>query len=163
MEMVRKKAYHRIQQDEGRAMSIQSILNHKGNKVITIPPDTRVSIAAHRMRLERIGAIVIASDGARIEGIMSERDIVRGLTEHGAAVIDMPVLALMSRNVFTCRPDAEIRDVMRLMTLHRIRHVPVAENGVLRGIVSIGDVVKSRLEDMELETNVLRDYAVAHQ
>ena len=69
----------------------------------------------------------------------------------------------MSRNVHTCRPDAEIRDVMRLMTMHRIRHVPVAENGVLRGIVSIGDVVRSRLEDMELETNVLRDYAVAHQ
>ena len=144
-------------------MSIQSILNHKGNKVVTIPPDTRVGTAAHRMRLERIGAIVIASAGSRIEGILSERDIVRGLTEHGAAVIDMPVSALMSRNVLTCKPDAEIRDVMRLMTLHRIRHVPVAENGMLRGIVSIGDVVKSRLEDMELEANVLRDYAVAHQ
>ncbi len=143
-------------------MSIQSILDHKGNKVITIPPDTRVGTAAHRMRLERIGAIVIASGGARIEGILSERDIVRGLTEHGAAVIDMPVSALMSRNVLTCKPDAEIREVMRLMTLHRIRHVPVAENGMLRGIVSIGDVVKSRLEDMELEANVLRDYAVAH-
>jgi len=143
-------------------MSIQSILNHKGNKVVTIPPDTRVGTAAHRMRLERIGAIVIASAGARIEGILSERDIVRGLTEHGAAVVDMPVSALMSRNVLTCKPDAEIRDVMRLMTLHRIRHVPVADNGMLRGIVSIGDVVKSRLEDMELEANVLRDYAVAH-
>ncbi len=143
-------------------MSIQSILDHKGNKVVTIPPDTRVGTAAHRMRLERIGAIVIASAGSRIEGILSERDIVQGLTEHGAAVLDMPVSALMSRNVLTCKPDAEIRDVMRLMTLHRIRHVPVAENGVLRGIVSIGDVVKSRLEDMELEANVLRDYAVAH-
>ena len=144
-------------------MSIQSILNHKGNKVVTIPPETRVGTAAHRLRLERIGAIVITGEGLRIEGILSERDIVQGLTEHGAAVIDMPVSALMSRNVLTCKPDAEIRDVMRLMTLHRIRHVPVAENGVLRGIVSIGDVVKSRLEDMELEANVLRDYAVAHQ
>ena len=93
----------------------------------------------------------------------SERDIVEGLNEHGAAVIDLSVSALMSRNVHTCRPTAEIRDVMRLMTMHRIRHVPVVENGALRGIVSIGDVVKSRLEDMELETNVLRDYAVAHQ
>ena len=143
-------------------MSIQSILDHKGSKVVTIAPDTRVGAAAHRLRLEHIGAIIITSDG-RIEGILSERDIVEGLTEHGAAVIDLPVSALMSRNVHTCRPDAEIRDVMRLMTLHRIRHVPVTENGVLRGIVSIGDVVKSRLEDMELETNVLRDYAVAHQ
>jgi len=144
-------------------MSIQSILDHKGNKVITIPPDTRVGTAAHRLRLERIGAIVITGEGLHIEGILSERDIVQGLTEHGAAVIDLPVSALMSRNVLTCKPDASIRDVMRLMTLHRIRHVPVADNGMLRGIVSIGDVVKSRLEDMELEANVLRDYAVAHQ
>ena len=143
-------------------MSIQSILDHKGSKVVTIAPDTRVGAAAHRLRLEQIGAIIITSDG-RIEGILSERDIVYGLTEHGAAVVDLPVSALMSRNVHTCRPTAEIRDVMRLMTMHRIRHVPVVENGALRGIVSIGDVVKSRLEDMELETNVLRDYAVAHQ
>ena len=143
-------------------MSIQSILDHKGSKVVTIAPDTRVGAAAHRLRLEQIGAIIITSDD-HIEGILSERDLVHGLTEHGAAVIDLPVSALMSRNVHTCRPTAEIRDVMRLMTLHRIRHVPVTENGALRGIVSIGDVVKSRLEDMELETNVLRDYAVAHQ
>ena len=144
-------------------MSIQNILDHKGRKVITIAPDAKVGVAAHRLRLERIGAIVISGEGLRIEGILSERDIVRGLTEHGAAVIDLPVSALMSRTVHTCKPDAEIRDVMRLMTLHRIRHVPVADNGALRGIVSIGDVVKSRLEDMELEANVLRDYAVAHQ
>ena len=143
-------------------MSIQSILDHKGSKVVTIAPDTRVGAAAHRLRLEHIGAIIITS-GDHIEGILSERDIVYGLTEHGAAVVDLPVSALMSRNVHTCRPDADIRDVMRLMTQHRIRHVPVVENGVLRGIVSIGDVVKSRLENMELETNVLRDYAVAHQ
>ena len=144
-------------------MSIQSILDHKGSKVVTIAPDTRVGAAAHRLRLEQIGAIIVITSDGRIEGILSERDIVHGLTEHGAAVTDLPVSALMSRNVHTCRPTAEIRDVMRLMTMHRIRHVPVAENGVLRGIVSIGDVVKSRLEDMELETNVLRDYAVAHQ
>ncbi|MBC8035981.1 MAG: CBS domain-containing protein [Rhizobiales bacterium] len=144
-------------------MSIQSILDHKGNKVVTIAPDTKVGTAAHRLRLERIGAIVVTGEGLRIEGILSERDIVQGLTEHGAGVIDLPVSALMSRNVLTCKPDASISEVMRLMTLHRIRHVPVADNGVLRGIVSIGDVVKSRLEDMELEANVLRDYAVAHQ
>lgn len=143
-------------------MSIQSILDHKGSKVVTIAPDTRVGAAAHRLRLEHIGAVIITGDGS-IEGILSERDIVHGLTEHGTAVVDLPVSALMSRNVRTCRPDAEIRDVMRLMTQHRIRHVPVAENGTLRGIVSIGDVVKSRLDDMELETNILRDYAIAHQ
>jgi CBS domain-containing protein len=144
-------------------MSIQSILDHKGSKVVTIAPDTRVGAAALRLRLEHIGAIIVTGQDNRIEGILSERDIVEGLTEHGAAVIDLPVSALMSHNVRTCKPDADIRDVMRLMTLHRIRHVPVVDNGGLRGIVSIGDVVKSRLEDMELETNVLRDYAVAHQ
>ena len=144
-------------------MSIQNILDHKGSKVTTIAPDTKVGTAAHRMRLEQIGAVIVTSEDRRIEGILSERDIVHGLTDHGAEVIDLPVSVLMSRNVRTCKPDAEIRDVMRLMTLHRIRHVPVVENGTLRGIVSIGDVVKSRLEDMELETNVLRDYAVAHQ
>ncbi len=86
-------------------MSIQSILDHKGNKVITMAPDTKVGVAAHRLRLERIGAIVITGEGLRIEGILSERDVVHGLTEHGAAVIDLPVSALMSRNVHTCRPD----------------------------------------------------------
>ena len=144
-------------------MTIQNILRHKGNKVVTIQPDTKIGTAAHRLRLERIGAIVVTGDGRRVEGILSERDIVHGLTEHGAAVTDLPVSALMSRNVHTCGPDAEIRDVMRLMTLHRVRHVPVVDNGELRGIVSIGDVVKSRLEDMELEANVLHDYFVAHQ
>ena len=143
-------------------MSIQSILDHKGIKVVTISPQTKVGLAAHKLRLERIGAIVVTSEGLHIEGILSERDIVHGLTDHGGAVLDLPVSALMSRNVMTCKPDSEIRDVMRLMTVHRIRHVPVAENGVLRGIVSIGDVVKSRLDDMELEASVLRDYAIAH-
>lgn len=144
-------------------MSIQSILDHKGNKVVTISPQTKVGLAAHKLRLERIGAIVVTSEGLHIEGILSERDIVHGLTDHGGAVLDLPVSALMSRNVMTCKPNAEIRDVMRLMTTRRIRHVPVTENGVLRGIVSIGDVVKSRLDDMELEASVLRDYAIAHQ
>jgi|SRR5688572_29747146 len=143
-------------------MSIQSILAHKGSKVITLAPDAKVGVAAHRLRLEGIGAIVVSGDGRHVEGILSERDIVHGLTEHGASVTDLPVSALMSRNVHTCRPDGEIRAVMRLMTQHRIRHVPVIDNGALAGIVSIGDVVKSRLEDMELEANVLRDYAVAH-
>ena len=143
-------------------MSIQSILDHKGIKVVTISPQTKVGLAAHKLRLERIGAIVVTSEGLHIEGILSERDIVHGLTDHGGTVLDLPVSALMSRSVMTCKPDSEIRDVMRLMTVHRIRHVPVAENGVLRGIVSIGDVVKSRLDDMELEASVLRDYAIAH-
>jgi CBS domain-containing protein len=144
-------------------MSIKGILEHKGNSTVTVPPETKVGVAAHRMRLERIGAVVVSKDGKGIEGILSERDIVNGLTEHGAEVIDLPVSALMSKAVRTCRPDSEIREAMRLMTLHRIRHLPVVENGQLCGIVSIGDVVKSRLEDMELEVNVMHDYGVARR
>ena len=143
-------------------MSIQDILQHKSAHVVTVAPETLVSTATLRLRVERIGALVISRDGRRIEGILSERDIVSGLSEHGANVLEMPVSDLMSHNVITCRPDASISDVMRLMTMHRIRHMPVVENDRLAGIVSIGDVVKSRLHDMELETSVLRDYAVAH-
>jgi CBS domain-containing protein len=142
-------------------MSVQSILAHKGNRVITLPANAKVGFAAHRLRLEGIGAIVITSDGHAIEGILSERDVVHGLTEHGADVIDMPVSALMSRHVVTCKSDASLSEAMRLMTQHRIRHVPVVDGGALRGIISIGDVVKSRLEEMELETSVLHDYVVA--
>lgn len=143
-------------------MSIENILKHKGSKVVTIAPATTVSVAARRLRIDRIGAVIVSSDGQHIEGILSERDIVQGLSEHGAGVIDMPVSGLMSRHVVTCGPGSGISEVMRLMTQHRIRHLPVVDNGVLCGIVSIGDVVKSRLEDMEMETSVLRDFAVAH-
>ena len=143
-------------------MSIESILQQKGKKVITVTPATRVGAAAHRMRLEVIGAIIVSENGKHIDGILSERDIVHGLTQHGAEVIDMPVSALMSHHVMTCNPEDSIAHVMRLMTQHRIRHVPVVSGNILEGVVSIGDVVKSRLSDMELETNVLRDFAVAH-
>ena len=133
-------------------MSIQSILDHKGNKVITIAPDTKVGTAAHRLRLEHIGAVVVTSEDRRIEGILSERDIVEGLTSHGGAVIDLPVSALMSRNVHTCRPDAEIRDVMRLMTMHRIRHVPVVEGDKLIGVVSGRNALDPELEEFVSES-----------
>lgn len=144
-------------------MIVSNILQHKGSAVVTMPPDTSVGVAAQRLRLERIGAIVIAGDDRRIAGILSERDIVHGLAEHGAEVIAMPVSSLMTANVRTCRSTDDIRDVMRLMSLHRIRHVPVVDDGRLCGLVSIGDVVKNRVEDMQLEANVLHDYFVAHQ
>lgn len=143
-------------------MSIKDILAQKGTKVVSLAPDAKVAIAAHRLRVEHIGAIVVSQDGSHVDGILSERDIIYGLTEHGTGVLDKPVSALMSHHVHSCGPDAGIRDVMRLMTVHRIRHVPVVTDGMLIGIVSIGDVVKSRLQDMEMESSVLRDYAVAH-
>jgi len=144
-------------------MSIKSILERKGGRTVTVPPETRVGVAAHRMRAEGIGALVISKDGRAIEGILSERDIVNGLTQSGGAVIDLPVSELMSKAVRTCRPDSEIREVMHVMTLHRIRHLPVMENGILCGIVSIGDVVKYRLAEIELEAGVMHDYIAARR
>jgi CBS domain-containing protein len=141
-------------------MNVHSMLSQKGDKVVTARPDTTVLAASRLLKLERIGSIVISADGLRVQGILSERDIVRGLVDRGPELLDMPVSEIMTRAVTTCSPDDDIQEVMSKMTRGRIRHLPVVENGRLRGIISIGDVVKNRLEDLETETSVLRDYIV---
>lgn len=138
-------------------MKVEDILSAKGNQVATVHPDTRVATACRRLREEGIGALVVSGDGARVDGLLSERDIVLALAVHGPALVDMPVSRLMSRNVATCTPRHSIRHLMREMTRLRTRHLPVVDAGRLCGIVSIGDVVKHRLEEVELESNVLRD------
>src|SRR5260221_13090850 len=100
-------------------MSIKSILEHKGSKVTAVQPDTRVGVAAHRLRLERIGALLVTGPEGRIEGILSERGIVHGLTEHRAAAVDLPLSAPMSPRVYSCKPAAGIRDVMPSVTPQR--------------------------------------------
>ena len=144
-------------------MKVQEILAHKGNKVVTIRPDATVSTAVHRLALERIGALVVSEDGRSIQGVLSERDIIKALAEDGAAILapDRRVRDLMSRGVRTCRPDDTVKAVMAEMTRHRFRHMPVVEGGRLAGLVSIGDVVKTRLDEMELETVVLREAYIA--
>ena len=142
-------------------MQVKSILKAKGTRVITVAPHTTIDALAHRLRLENIGAVVVSSDGVTVDGIISERDVLRGLAEHGTELLVMPVEALMTHGVQTCTPEADVKDVMRLMTQKRIRHLPVVNGDRLVGIVSIGDVVKNRLDDMEMEANVLRDYAIA--
>ena len=137
-------------------MKVQDILRAKGGEVETIRPDAKVLMAVHRLRMQNIGALVVSRDGERVEGVLSERDVVRGLTRHGAELLDMSVVAVMSRAP-VCAPDDSLASVMGQMTRTRNRHLPVVKDGVLCGIVSIGDVVKHRLEEMELETNVLRD------
>jgi CBS domain-containing protein len=144
-------------------MSVQEILKTKGAKVVTVEPTALVSVAARRLRLEHIGALVVSSDGSSIEGIISERDIVYGLIDHGAEVLDKPVSELMTRHPFTCSPQAGVKEAMRLMAMKRIRHLPVVKDGKLAGIISIGDVMKNRLDELELEGHVLHDYIVAHQ
>jgi CBS domain-containing protein len=145
-------------------MKVHDVLMAKGQEVETIRPDAKVLIAVHRMRMQNVGALVVSRDGERVEGVLSERDVVRGLTRHGADLLDMSVVAIMSRTVPVCSPDDSLVLVMDQMTRTRNRHVPVVDGtGRLCGVVSIGDVVKNRLEEMELETSVLRDaYLTRH-
>jgi CBS domain-containing protein len=142
-------------------VKVSDILSAKGREVETIRPDAKVLVAVHRMRMQNVGALVVSRDGTRVEGVLSERDVVRGLTRHGADLLEMGVVAVMSRNVPTCAPDDSLTSVMSQMTRTRNRHVPVVDDGGLCGIVSVGDVVKHRLEEMELQTNVLRNAYLA--
>ncbi len=141
-------------------MKVKTMLAAKGDKVVTLRPDATVATAIGLLKLEGIGALVVSEDGALILGIISERDVVRALVSHGGDVLKMRVDELMTRSVKTCTMDADIKDVMAEMTRNRIRHLPVALDGKLCGIISIGDVVKNRLEELETETSVLRDYIV---
>ena len=107
--------------------------------------------------------LIVTRDGKTVEGIVSERDVAWGLTEHGADLLNLHVTDLMTRSVVTCSPDDTIATIASIMTERRLRHLPVLSNGELVGVVSIGDVVKYRLEEMQLEANILRDYAVVHR
>jgi CBS domain-containing protein len=142
-------------------MSIEGILRQKGTEVTTIDPDASIKRAADWLRLKNIGALVVTS-GQAVLGLISEREIVHALSHYGDAAASMPVKEIMRHGVITVSPDESVDRVMKLMTRHRVRHMPVLHDGKLAGIISIGDVVKHRLGDLELETNVLRDaYIVA--
>lgn len=141
-------------------MHVHSILKAKGSDVATIAPDDTVETASRRLAERGIGALVVSRDGRRPEGILSERDIARGIAVHGARIGAMPVSALMSIEVVTCRPDDDIADIMGVMTARRMRHLPVVSDGQMCGIVSIGDAVKARLEEIEHEAASLREYIV---
>ncbi|MFY9953795.1 CBS domain-containing protein [Bradyrhizobium sp.] len=142
-------------------MTIESILRRKGTNVTTIGPEASIKTAADWLRAKNIGALVVTSENA-VLGLISEREIVRAFSRYGEATGSMPVKEIMQYGVPTVSPDESVNRVMNLMTRHRVRHMPVLSGGKLAGIVSIGDVVKHRLDDLELETNVLRDvYNVA--
>lgn len=143
-------------------MKVEAILQAKGRTVEKIRPEATVPMAIHELTTRGIGALVVSSDGERVVGIVSERDLVRGLARHGTRLLEMRVGEVMSRNVPLCSPEGSVKDVMATMTRTRHRHLPVVEDGRLCGIVSIGDVVKHRLEELELETHVLRDAYIAH-
>lgn len=136
---------------------VRDVLDVKGDDVRVVTPETTVARVAQRMRAEQIGAFVVAPADGHMVGLVAERDIVFGMARHGAMVLDMPVTAVMTRAVTTCRPDDSVRAVMRTMTRARVRHLPVVEGTRLRGIISIGDVVKASVDDADLEASVMRD------
>jgi CBS domain-containing protein len=139
-------------------MTVKAILSRKGGDVVTIAPTAQLAEAVKLLAARRIGAIVITGPGERVAGILSERDIVRVLAERGTAVLDEQVGAVMTRNVVTCTGAETVTVIMERMTAHRFRHLPVVEQNRLVGIISIGDVVKRRVEEIEGESNALREY-----
>jgi len=143
------------------AMKVADILRIKGTVVKTVPPQATALLLSGQMRAEQIGALVVSSDGKSIEGIVSERDLAYGLATYLGRLPTIPVSQLMTKAVAVCSPDDSITDVMKLMTIRRIRHVPVKDGDQLVGIISIGDVLKHRLGELQIEADVLRDYAAA--
>lgn len=145
-------------QPEECAMTVKSILDNKGRDVVTLGPDATLAAAIHLLAEKRIGAVVATDEGGRIMGILSERDIVRVLAQSGAAALDLRVSDVMTAKVTTCRETHTVAHVMEVMTRGRFRHLPVESGGRLDGIVSIGDVVKRRIEEAVREAEQIREY-----
>ena len=139
-------------------MLIGQILAGKGSDVVTTRPDATVTEVARLLKAKRIGAVVVTDADGALCGIISERDLARGLADHGARLLEMRVAELMTSEVRTCSPDDGIEQLMQQMTEGRFRHLPVIEDGRMVGIISIGDVVKHRLQELETETHMLHDY-----
>jgi CBS domain-containing protein len=142
-------------------MKISDILSHKGPGIVAILPSETLAAAAKKLAEHRIGGLVVRDRFGRLAGMLSERDIVSAMAQHGAAALGLTVNDAMTPDVVTCRPSDTVREIMALITVRRIRHIPVCEGERLLGIVSIGDVLKSRLDEKELELNMLRDLSLA--
>jgi CBS domain-containing protein len=138
-------------------MTVRAILDAKGRQVVSIGADAKVSSAVKLLSERRIGAVLVLA-GGKIEGILSERDIVCGLGERGASILDEPVRAVMTSKVMTCRRADTLSSLMEMMTEGKFRHLPVVEEGQVIGIVSIGDVVKHRVMEYEKEQEAMLDY-----
>jgi CBS domain-containing protein len=142
-------------------MTIKTILNVKGRAVETVRPETTVDEATRRMRSKRIGALVVVDGEGRIAGIVSDRGLLWELVDRGVAVLQEPLSKVMTKQVVTCAEDDEVSAIMAVMTERRIRHIPVMDgSGKLAGLVSIGDAVKHRLDEIEHEAEAMREYIV---
>lgn len=142
-------------------MYVHDILRQKGRDVFTVDPASTIQDLARALMTRKIGAAVVMDSDGALAGVISERDIIECVAQHGAACLTREVRDLMTAQVITCTPDTKIDDVMGLMTERRIRHVPVLEDDALVGIVSIGDVVKDRIAEVEREASQLREYITA--
>jgi CBS domain-containing protein len=151
---------HEAPEDERSSMAttVLDVLKHKGHTVISAVPDQTIASIVDVLTRNRIGAVPVTDQNGRIIGIISERDIVHGLAKYGGAVLALSVDRLMTREVVTCSLEDSILGLMEVMTNQRIRHIPVVQNNSLRGIVSIGDVVKQRLAEAQFELDELRRY-----
>lgn len=149
--------------DRRHAMRVSDILQSKGSTVKTVEPDVTLRAFAHALKSASVGAMVVQDRGGAIVGIISERDLAWGIASFGADLPRMKVSELMTKEVISCRPEDSIASVARLMTQRRIRHVPVVVDGRLVGLISSGDALARRLDEVQLEANVLRDYAIARR
>ncbi len=142
-------------------MKVSRLLDRKGSYVATVRPNSSIIDAVRELASRSIGALIVSDDGRTIAGIVSERDVVRAVGQFGSAILESPVRMIMSDDVYSCEPDDLVDSLMATMTDHRIRHIPVVHDGVLAGIVSIGDVVKTRLDELEHEREALEHYITA--
>ncbi|HJU32201.1 MAG TPA: CBS domain-containing protein [Hyphomicrobiaceae bacterium] len=142
-------------------MNVSAILRQKGRAVTTAHPETTLIEIANKLAAKRIGSIVIVGAGGEVEGIVSERDVIRALATGGADCLVQPVSRTMTRQVITCQESDTLEELMAMMTARRFRHLPVVADGALVGIVSIGDVVKHHIAEVEMEATAMRDY-IAH-
>lgn len=142
-------------------MNVAAILKGKGRAVATAPPDTALQEITERLAAKRIGAIVLIGGNGAVAGIISERDIIRAVAQHGPACLLQPASKFMTRQIVTCGEGDTIDELMATMTAGRFRHIPVVQDGALVGIVSIGDVVKHHIAEVEMEASALRTYIVA--
>lgn len=138
-------------------MTVRSILSTKGHQIISVEPDAKLAAAVKLLGEMKIGAVLVMNQ-SRLEGILSERDIVRALGERGAGVLEEPVSQVMTRKVVTCKETDTVAELMEMMTTGKFRHLPVLDNNKVVGLVSIGDIVKRRVQEYEAEQEALRDY-----
>ncbi len=142
-------------------MNVSAILKQKGREVETVTPQATLMQAANALAARRIGAVVVVDEHRKVHGIISERDIIRVLAKSGPAVLETPVASVMTRNVISCGETDTLDQLMAAMTTGRFRHLPVTKDGALAGIVSIGDVVKYHLAEIEMEATAMKEY-IAH-